>query len=114
MQEVEQDREVILREAFEQAESIREEARSEGYEAGNKQLGFDEGADHCGGSDSGSPLLLRNRFSSKGSRRAIEEDAVQLILDTVERILGKHIQEDYDLVLGIIRLAMTKLTYTEA
>ena len=46
--------------------------------------------------------------------RQIEEDTVQLILDTIELILGKHVQEDYDLVRGIIRLAMEKLTYTES
>lgn len=114
LQEVEQDREVILREAFEQAESIREEARSEGYEAG-RQLGFDEGRTIA-------EALIQEALAVKkqiqqqkeATARAIEEDAVQLILDTVERILGKHIQEDYDLVLGIIRLAMTKLTYTES
>lgn len=114
LQEAEQDREVILREAYEQAHSIREEARAEGYETG-RQTGFDEGrmiADAL----IQEALAVKSEVQLLKERvvRQIEEEAVQLILDTVELILGKHIQEDYDLVLGIIRLAMEKLTYTES
>jgi len=114
LQEAEQDREVILREAYEQAHSIREEARAEGYGIG-RQTGFDEGR-MIAESLIQEALAVKEHIRQVKERTAgrIEEDAVQLILDTVELILGKHIQEDYDLVLGIIRLAMEKLTYTES
>lgn len=113
LREAEQDREVILREAYEQAHSIREEARAEGYGSG-RQTGFDEGrmiADAL----IQEALAVKERVQrlKESVVGQIEEEAVQLILDTVELILGKHVQEDYDLVLGIVRLAMEKLTYTE-
>lgn len=112
--EAEQDREVILREAYEQAQAIREDARSEGYEAG-RRAGFDEGRTIADALIQ-EALAVKEQILQKkvNTSRQIEEDAVQLILDTVELILGKHVQEDYDLVLGIIRMAMEKLTYTES
>lgn len=114
LQEAEQDREVILREAYEQAESIREEARAEGYEAG-RQAGFEEGRTIAEALIQEALAVKRQIHEQKErTARQIEVDMVQLILDTVERILGKHIQEDYDLILGIVRMAMDKLTYTES
>ncbi len=114
LQEAEQDREIILREAYEQAQSIREEAQAEGYEAG-RQAGFDEGRTIA-------QALIQEAISVKDQiqkhkeeiTQEVEQDSVQLIIDTVEMILGKHVQEDYDLIRGIIRLAMEKLTYTES
>lgn len=114
LEDAEHDREAILQEAFEQAKSIRQEANEEGYESG-RRMGFDEGRKIA-------ESLIQEALAVKASiqqikeatARQIEEDTVQLILDTVELILGKHVQEDYDLVLGIIRLAMGKLTYTES
>lgn len=112
--EAEQDREIILREAYEQAQTIRLEAQAQGNEAG-RQAGFDEGR-------SIAEALIQEALAVKKqimqikekTARQIEVDAVQLILDTVEMILGKRIQEDYDLIRGIVRLAMEKLTYTES
>ncbi len=112
--EAEQDREIILREAYEQAHTIRLEAQAQGNEAG-RQAGFDEGR-------SIAEALIQEALAVKKqimqvkekTARQIEVDAVQLILDTIEMILGKRIQEDYDLIRGIIRLAMEKLTYTES
>lgn len=114
LMEAEQDREAILQDAYGQAETIRDTAREEGYESG-RQAGFDEGR-------SIAEALIQEALAVKEALlqrkeavvRAIEEDTVQLIVDTVERILGKHVQEDYDLVLGIVRSAMAKLTYTES
>jgi len=114
LQEAESDREVILREAYEQADSIREEARAEGYEAG-RQAGFDEGRTIADALIQ-EALAVKKQIQNQKENTAgqIEGDTVQLIIDTVEMILGKHVQEDYDLVRGIIRLAMEKLTYTES
>lgn len=114
LQEAEQDREAILQAAYAQADGIRESAREEGYETG-RQAGFDEGR-------SIAETLIQEALAVKAALqqrkeevvRAVETDTVQLIVDTVERILGKHVQEDYDLILGIVRLAMAKLTYTES
>ncbi len=114
LQEAEQDREAILQAAYAQADSIRESAREEGYETG-RQAGFDEGR-------SIAEALIQEALAVKAAlqqrkeavAQAVETDTVQLIIDTVERILGKHVQEDYDLILGIVRSAMAKLTYTES
>lgn len=112
--EAEQDREFILKEAYSQAETIREEARVQGYEAG-RQAGFDEGRSIAEALIQEALIVKRDLLARKRDiAEVIEADTVQLILDTVERILGKHIQEDYDLILGIVRMAMDKLTYTES
>lgn len=114
LQEVEQDRDIMLREAFEKAEGIRESARDEGYEAG-RQLGFEEGRTVAESLIQEALAVKAQILAQKQSTaRQIENDTVQLIIDTVERILGKHIQEDYDLILGIVKMAMGKLTYTES
>lgn len=114
LQEAEEDREAILQAAYQQAEELKAEAVQQGYEAGQKE-GFEEGRNIA-------EALIQEALEIKAqlNRRkgevvqAVEQDAVQLIIDTVERILGKHIQEDYDLILGIVRLAMAKVTYTES
>ncbi len=114
LQEAEQDRDMMLREAFEKAEEIRESAREEGYEAG-RQVGFEEGRTVAESLIQEALAVKAQILEQKQSTaRQIENDTVQLIIDTVERILGKHIQEDYDLILGIVKMAMGKLTYTES
>lgn len=112
--EADQDRDVMLREAFEQADGIRESAREEGFEAG-RQAGFEEGR-AVAESLIQEALAVKEQIleHKRKTAKSVEIDTVQLIIDTVERILGKHIQEDYDLILGIVKLAMDKLTYTES
>lgn len=114
LQEAEQDRDGMLRDAYEQADGIREAARAEGYEAG-RQAGFEEGR-AIAESLIQEALAVKRQIleQKKNTVKEIETDTVQLILDTVARILGKHIQEDYDLILGIVTMAMNKLTYTES
>ncbi len=112
--ETEQDRDIMLRDAFEQADKIREDARAEGFESG-RQAGFEEGRSIAEALIQ-EALAVKKQIQEKktGIIKQIESDTVSLIIDTVERILGKHIQEDYDLILGIVTMAMNKLTYTES
>jgi len=111
---VEQDREKMLQEAFDQARDVLEKAREQGHEEG-RQAGFDEGR-------SIAESLIQEALAVKAELflrrdklvREIEEESVRLIIDTAERILNKHIQEDYDLIQGIVKSAMGKVTYTES
>lgn len=112
--EAERDREAIIGDAYEQAKIITETAKKEGYEAGN-QAGFEEGRAIA-------ETLIQEALAIKAQAQErkenivleIEKEVVHLIVDTTERILNKHVQEDYDLILGIVQLAMAKLTYTES
>ncbi len=113
LQETEDDREMILREAYEQAQSITEKAREDGYEEGQRQ-GFEEGRQVSEGLIQDA-LEIKNKLQNRKVEIAdeIEAQAVNLVISTVQRILNKHIDEDVDMITGIIKLALEKCAYTE-
>ncbi len=44
----------------------------------------------------------------------LEEEAVKLAIDTIETILNKRIEEDYELIIGIVKKSLEKCAYTES
>jgi len=112
MADAETDREKIISDAFDKATEISEKARAEGYENGYTE-GFSEGRGIAEG-------LIKDALDIKEQVQAtkskyvdeIEKEAVELTIETVEIILNKHIEEDYEFILGIIKKALEKCAYT--
>jgi len=114
MKSAEEDREKMISEAYDEAETIRTEAQEEGYNAGHTQ-GFQEGRTIADGiiadaMDIKAQLLQRKQEVVS----ELEEEAVKLAIDTIETILNKRIEEDYELIIGIVKKSLEKCAYTES
>lgn len=112
MADAEADREKIISDAFDKAEEIAEKAHKEGYENGYN-AGFEEGKTMANGLiEDALEIKNQNQLAKGNYVREIEKEAVELVIETAEIILNKHIEEDYEFILGIIKKALEKCAYT--
>lgn len=51
--------------------------------------------------------------SKKQLLKDIEEDVISLVIDTVEKILNKKVEEDYETIYNLIQLGLEKCAFTE-
>ncbi|WZL74840.1 FliH/SctL family protein [Clostridiaceae bacterium 35-E11] len=104
----------IIEDANEKAQNIYEDAqkngfakgRSEGYGAGKKE------ADKL----IKDALKVKNEILSNKSHMVmdLEKECIELVIDTVEKILNNKIQDSYETIVGLVKLALDKCTYTES
>lgn len=107
-----EERESIIQDAYTQAENIRETTRQEAYNEG-----FQEGVTNGYGEATGyieEALALKQQYFQKYNeiKETSEADITGVIISTVERILNKHIHEDYDLIQGLVEKALEKCAFT--
>lgn len=113
MQMAEEDRQKMLSEAYDEAEKIRDDARQSGYDEGHSE-GFKEGRKIAQGIiDDAVEIKNQVMERKKEIAKELEVEAVKLTIDTIELILNKHIEEDYEIILGIVKKSMEKCAYTE-
>jgi len=107
-----EEKESIIQESYEQADNIRNATRQEAYDEG-----FQEGVTNGYGEATGyieEALNLKSKYFKKYEevKETYEADITGVIISTVETILNKHIQEDYDLIKGLVEKALVKCAFT--
>ncbi|MEW9124916.1 MAG: FliH/SctL family protein [Thermotaleaceae bacterium] len=106
--------EEIINGAYENAKKIHQNAKQDGYKEG-----LDEGyADGKKEADAliREALAIKEEIIESKKRKIgmLENDIIRLVIDTTEKILNTKIQEDYEIIMGLIKLGLEKCTYTDS
>jgi flagellar assembly protein FliH len=106
------ERESIINDAYAQANQIKESARQEAYDQG-----YQDGVTSGYGEATGfidEALSIKQTYQDKFDKikETSEAEITGVIISTVEKILNKHIQEDYDLITGLVEKALVKCAFT--
>lgn len=107
-----EEKDVIMQEAFDKSSGIKEEARKEGYDEG-----YQEGVSNGYGEATSfidEALSIKEKYFKKYEqiKTESESDITGVIIATVESILNKKIDEDYDLINGLVEKALVKCAFT--
>ena len=120
----------IIAHAEEKSREIYERAKEQGYEQGyekgyeeGERRGFDEGHDR--GRQQGLATVdrmmeeaveIRRRALETKERmvREAEEEVVRVVIEIARKVLGEQVKTDREAVLGLVRKAMEKCTYTNS
>ena len=108
----EEEKNKLIQEGYAQAESVKGEAESAGYEAGY-EAGVAKGYDEVSHLIE-EVLAQKDRYQEKYNqiKEESEEAITHIILETVETILNKHIEDDETLIQGLVRKALEKCAFT--
>lgn len=106
--------EKIIQEAYENAKEIYQNAKAEGYEEGKKE-GYEDGkseADYL----IQEALQIKEALqrSKREAAKAFEKELVDLVIETVEKILYERVEDSYETIIGLIKLGLEKCTYTDS
>lgn len=111
--EAKKEAEKIISDAYEKAKIIMEQARMEGFDEGKKQ-GFEEGKQYADEIIKEALSIKEEIIHSKKKLiKNIEEDVINLTIRTIEKILNKKIDEDYDIIYGLIQSGLEKCAFTD-
>ncbi len=107
-----EERDSIIQGAYDQADQIRNQTKKEGYEQGYQDgvvNGYGEAASFID-----EALEIKASYQSKFDqiKETSEAEITGVIISTVEKILNKHIQDDYDLITGLVEKALVKCAFT--
>ena len=105
--------ESIISDAYDQAKGIMESAREEGYKDG-----YENGIN---ASQKEATEILKQAMDIKQAwinERAellltVEKDAIELVLESIEKILNHHVETDVSLVESLIRMGIQRVSKTE-
>ncbi len=105
--------EAIIADAYDKAKEIMASARDDGYKDGYNQ-GYEEGRVESGGIID-EALSIKDQWLAEKARvvEDAERDVIELVLDTVERILETRLEEDPTVVETLIRKGLERITKTE-
>lgn len=108
----EEEKNKLIQEGYTQAESVKREAESAGYEAGY-EAGVAKGYDEVSHLIE-EVLAQKDRYHNKYDqiKEESEEAMTHIILETVETILNKHIEDDESLIQGLVKKALEKCAFT--
>lgn len=113
IKEAKEEAEKIIGEAYEKSKNIMQQAQRDGYEKG-KELGFEEGKKQAESLITEALNIKEAVLKSKKQLlKDIEEDVISLVIDTVEKILNKKVEEDYETIYNLIQLGLEKCAFTE-
>lgn len=112
LSESNEERESIIQGAYDQADQIRQSSTEQGYNEGFQEgveKGYQELTD-----------LIEEVLAEKEKYFQLQKDLLKksqrevtdVIIQTVEKILNKHIQEDQDLIEGLVETALEKCGFT--
>jgi len=103
----------IIRGALEKSTNIMEQARKEAYEIGKKE-GFQEGK-RLADSIIQEALNIKNEViqTKQNLIKDLEEEIIELVIKTIEKILNKKIEEDYEILFNIIDTGLKKCAFTD-
>jgi len=108
-----EDAEKVISDAYNQAQSILENAKNEGYSIGEKD-GFDQGRAIADGLiDEAMDIKEEIQKRKEATFKESEEKIVNMIISISETILNKKIDEDYEIIEGLVVSAIKKCIFTE-
>lgn len=112
LSEARDERESLIQQALDQADQIRNNSQQEGFQAGFQE-GLEKGYAEL--NDLIEEVLNEKEKYFKLQRdlyKKSEREVTEVIINTVEKILNKHIQEDYNLIEGLVEKAIEKCGFT--
>ncbi len=109
----ESDSEQIISEAYENAKGILEQAKQDGYTAGYEEAV--QAGQHEAQQIIADALQIKEQAVQQYKDLLVnaEPEVVELVLDTIETILRKRVEEDRDVIEGLIHSALEKCAYTD-
>lgn len=105
--------EQIISEAYDESMKIREKAKKEGFEIGKKEgLAVMKDKEKKVMAEA---LQYKNKIIDEYNAylESKDESIVNLVIDTVEKILNKHVDEDLDLIQNLVKKGIEKSIFTE-
>ncbi|MCT4606718.1 MAG: FliH/SctL family protein [Marinisporobacter sp.] len=114
LEEADRQAQTIIGDAYEDAKKIHENAKSDGFAQGKAEgygIGKAEGDKIVKEALNikNEILMIKKEFVSK-----MESEGIDLIIDTVERILNMKIEDSYETIIGLVKAALSKCAYTES
>jgi flagellar assembly protein FliH len=112
LSEAQAEKQSLIQQGMDQMQQTKESARQEGYSQGYEE-GINKGYSEVNDLIE-EALSYKDKYFSKFSAIKDESEAqlTQVIIDTVEKILNKHVKEDYELIGGLVETALEKCAYT--
>jgi len=103
----------IIGEAYEKSKDIMEKARQKGFLEGKKE-GFEEGRVEAD-SIINEALTIKRKVEAdkKLAAKDLEKEIIELTISTIEKILNRKIEEEYDIIQGLIQIGLEKCAFTE-
>jgi flagellar assembly protein FliH len=108
----EEEKNKLIQDGYAQAEGVKNDAQNSGYEAGY-EAGVAKGYDEV--SHLIEELLeQKSKYQEKYNqiKEESEEAITHIILETVETILNKRIEEDESMIQGLVKKALEKCAFT--
>ena len=103
----------IIADAYDQAKGIMEQARNQGYEEGYEAAMRDSSETSKAIVDEA--LALKNEWlkAKEVLMKASEKEMVEIVLESIEKILNKKVEEDAHLIEALIQEAVKRVNKTE-
>lgn len=114
IQEAQKQAQIIINDAYEDAKAIHENAKKDGFEKG-KSEGYNAGKAEADRIIKES-LDIKNEVikTRKNIVEGLEKESIELVINTVEKILNKEIKEQYETIMGLVKAGLSKCAYTES
>lgn len=104
----------ILSEAYEDSQAILEKAKEDGYKEGF-EIGRNEGFNLYTGLINEAKELKQEAYKFKSEiGKNLEKDIVNLVVDSIKKIIDHELKENDQLILNVIKKAVDKCTFTES
>lgn len=106
------ERESIVQQAYDEAEQIRQSNKEQGYNEGFQE-GLEKGYQELNQFIE-DVLVEKEKYHrmQKDLLKNSQAEVTEVIIHTVEKILNKHIQEDQNLIEGLVEKALEKCGFT--
>ncbi|QZY56748.1 FliH/SctL family protein [Crassaminicella profunda] len=114
LEEAESQAQTIISDAYEDSKKIYENAKNDGFTQG-KSEGYKVGKEEADKlikealGIKNEVIMTKKEFTSK-----LEKEGIELIIDTVERILNMKVEDSYETIIGLVKAALSKCAYTES
>lgn len=106
--------EKIIQGAHADAAQIYQDAKMEGYQDGKRE-GYEEGkaeADHL--IEEALQIKATIQNSKHETVKSLEKGLVDLVIETVEKVVYERVEDSYETIIGLIKLGLEKCTYTDS
>lgn len=112
LQKAHEEKEYIIQEAYGQSEEITNETYQKAYDEGYRE-GIANGYGEANGFIEEALNLKQQYFQKFDEIKATSENEMTgVIISTIEKILNKHIEDDYELIKGLVEKALEKCAFT--
>jgi flagellar assembly protein FliH len=113
LKNAQKENEQIISKAYDESMKIREKAKKEGFEIGKKEgLAVMKDKEKKVMAEA---LQYKNKIIDEYNTYLENKDEaiINLVIDTVEKILNKHVKEDFDIIQNLVKKGIEKSIFTE-